>query len=53
MNRTLRDDQQLHEKEIKLIKMLRKVRFGEVRIIVQDSLPIRVEEVHKSIDLKQ
>ena len=45
-------DERLHEKEIKLIQLLRRIPSSEVRIIVQDKLPIRVEELHRSINLK-
>lgn len=39
------------EKEEKLLSILRKVEYGEVRIIVQDGIPIRIEELKKSIKL--
>ena len=41
----------LNEKEAKLIKLIRATEFGELKIIIQNSLPIRVEEMKKSIKL--
>ncbi|WP_032123151.1 MULTISPECIES: DUF2292 domain-containing protein [Clostridium] len=42
---------QLNEKEEKLLKIIKEVGFGEIKVIVQDGLPIRIEEVRKSIKL--
>ncbi len=39
------------EKEIKLLEIIRNVEYGEVRIVVQEGKPIRVEEIKKSIKL--
>ena len=41
----------LSEKEEKMIRLLRDVPFGEVRIILTDGQPVRIEEVRKSIKL--
>ena len=41
----------LSEKEEKLLDIIRKVKFGEIKVIVQDGHPIRVEEIKKSIKL--
>lgn len=41
----------LNEKEEKLIKLIREVEFGEFKIVIQNSIPIRVEEIKKSIKL--
>ncbi len=41
----------VNEKEKKLIDMIRSTEYGEIKIIVQDKLPIRVEELKKSIKL--
>lgn len=41
----------LNEKEERLIKLIREIEFGEIKIIVQDRIPIRIEEVKKSIKL--
>ena len=39
----------LNEKEKALIKLLRNIKYGDVRIIVKDGIPIRAEQVTKSI----
>ena len=44
-------DYKLNEKEEKLLKIIKEVEFGEIKVIVQDGLPIRVEELKKSIKL--
>lgn len=41
----------LTDKEKKLIQVLRKIDYGEVKIFVQDKQPVRIEEVIKSIKL--
>ncbi len=41
----------LSKAETELIKIIRSLDFGEVRIIVKDSRPIRIEEIKKSIQL--
>ena len=41
----------LKEKEVNLLKIIRDVKYGEIKIIVQDGLPIRIEEMKKSIKL--
>ncbi len=41
----------LDTKEEKLIKIINDIKFGEIKIIVQDGLPIRIEEIKKSIKL--
>lgn len=41
----------LDTKEEKLIKIINDIKFGEIKIIIQDGLPIRIEEVKKSIKL--
>ncbi len=45
-----KEKSKLTEKETKLIKMLRGIRYGELRIIVQNQQPVRVEEIRRSID---
>ena len=42
---------QLSEKEEKLIRLIREMGFGELRLFVADSQPVRLEEVRKSIKL--
>jgi len=41
----------LNDKEKKLINLIREMRYGEIKIIVQDKVPVRVEEFRKSIKL--
>jgi len=41
----------LSGKEKKLIQLLREIDYGEVKIVVQDKQPVRIEEVTKSIKL--
>lgn len=41
----------LTEKEAKLLAIIRKVDFGEVRVVVTDGIPTRIEEIKKSIKL--
>ena len=41
----------LNEKEQNLIRLIRETAYGELIIIVQDKVPIRVEELKKSIKL--
>lgn len=42
---------ELTEKEKKLIQIIREVDYGEIKILVQDRQPVRIEEVTKSIKL--
>ncbi|WP_129597385.1 DUF2292 domain-containing protein [Anaerophilus nitritogenes] len=42
---------EVDEKEKKLIDWIRKIGYGELRVIIQENLPIRIEEVKKSIKL--
>ena len=46
-----RKEIELNEKEVKLIKLIRGIEFGELKIVIQNSIPIRVEEIKKSIKL--
>ena len=41
----------LTEQERKLIEIIRNLEFGEVRIVVNDKKPTRIEEIKKSIKL--
>ena len=41
----------LTKSEIELIKVIRSLDFGEIRIIIKDRRPIRIEEIRKSIQL--
>ena len=42
----------LTKAEKQLIELLRSLEFGELRIMVKDSKPIRVEEIRRSIKLQ-
>lgn len=37
--------------EKKLIEVIRSLDYGEVRVMIKDNKPIRVEEIRKSIQL--
>lgn len=39
------------EQEKKIIELMRQLDFGEIRIIIQNGSPFRVEEIKKSIKL--
>ena len=41
----------LTKAEKKLIQIIRSLDYGEVRVMIKDSKPIRVEEIRKSIQL--
>ena len=41
----------LTKAEKQLIQVIRSLDFGEVRVMIKDSKPIRVEEIRKSIQL--
>ena len=38
--------------EKQLIELIRSLEFGEIRIMIKDSKPIRVEEIRRSIQLQ-
>ena len=43
----------LSEKERNLIELIRKVGFGEIRIVVNEGVPTRAEEIRKSVLFEQ
>ena len=47
------DDQkfEVSAKEKKIIELIRSMKFGEIRIMIQENEPVRVEEITKSIKL--
>ena len=49
----VRDEKQIavNEKEEKLLKLIRETEFGEIKVIINEGVPIRVEEIKKSIKL--
>ena len=49
--RVKKTKEEVSERENKLLNLIRQTSFGEVKIIIQDGEPIRVEEVKKSIKL--
>jgi hypothetical protein len=51
MQQETKEKVQLSEKEEKLIRLIREMGFGELRLFVADSQPVRLEEVRKSIKL--
>ena len=51
MERESKEKLQLSEKEEKLIRLIREIKFGELRLFIADSQPVRLEEVRKSIKL--
>lgn len=43
----------LSKQEEQLICILRKIDFGEARVVITDGRPIRVEEIKRSIKLQE
>jgi hydrogenase maturation factor HypE len=41
----------INEKEKRLLELVRSTGYGELKVVIQDALPIRVEELKKSIKL--
>ncbi|MDR1822032.1 MAG: YezD family protein [Oscillospiraceae bacterium] len=39
------------EQEKKIILLLREIKFGEVKIVMQNGVPVRIDEIRKSIKL--
>ncbi len=46
-----REPFRLTEREEKLVRLIRGMKFGELQIHVADSQPVRIEEIRKSIKL--
>ncbi|MDR2501837.1 MAG: YezD family protein [Oscillospiraceae bacterium] len=42
----------LRDSETRLLRVIRELEFGELRIIVQNGEPVRAEEIRKSLMLK-
>ena len=51
MQQETREKLELSEKEEKLIRLIREMKFGELHLFIADSQPVRMEEVRKSIKL--
>lgn len=47
----MKENYKVDGKEEKLLKIIKEIKFGEIKVIIQDGLPIRVEELKKSIKL--
>jgi|LGOV01.1.fsa_nt_gb hypothetical protein len=45
------DKELLSKKEKKLLELIKDIEYGEIKILVQDGVPLRVEELKKSIKL--
>lgn len=43
--------ERLTDQEKKIIQVLREVQFGEIRIVIQDCKPVRIDEIRKSIKI--
>ena len=41
----------LNEQEVRLLQMIRGMKFGEIRIFITEGKPVRAEEIKKSIKL--
>ncbi len=51
MFRAVKEVKQLTVREANLIRLIRDIEHGELRIIIQEGQPVRVEEIKKSIKL--
>ncbi len=51
MAQTNQEKLELSEREEKLIRLIREVKFGEIELHIADGQPVRLEEVRKSIKL--
>ena len=47
----IRKSLEVNEKEAKLIEIIRELQFGEMRIVIQDGLAVRIEQITKSVKL--
>ena len=50
MNEDIRQ-MEVTEREARIIEIIRKLDFGEVRVLIQDGVPTRLEEIKRSIKL--
>ncbi|MFZ7133237.1 MAG: DUF2292 domain-containing protein [Eubacteriales bacterium] len=44
-------EMRVNKQEKRLLELIHRIKFGELKIMVQDSMPIRAEELLKSIEL--
>ena len=45
------NEERMDEKEKKLLKIMREIGFGEIKVIINEGKPVRIEELKKSIKL--
>ena len=50
MDRFIKEEN-ITEQEKKLLRLIREIGFGEIKVIINDGKPIRIEELIKSIKL--
>ena len=41
----------LTDRELKLFEIIRNIQSGEIRVVMKDGKPIRMEQIQKSIEL--
>ena len=46
-----RENATLTEQEKKVIDILREIKYGEIKVIMQDGVPVRVDEIRNSIKI--
>ena len=46
-----KDRECLSEQEKKIIEILHEMNYGELKIVVQDGVPVRIDEIRKSIKI--
>ena len=51
MDKSKAETIELTEKEVRLVKMIRSLGFGDLHVFVTDGQPVRLEEIKKSIKL--
>ena len=44
-------EETISEKEKRLLEIIRQIGYGDVRVIIQEGTPVRIEEMKKSIKL--
>lgn len=42
---------EISDRERKVLDIMRKIDYGEIRIVINNSQPVRVEEIKKSVQL--
>lgn len=51
-NHTTENLVKLTSKEVQLLQLIRKIGFGEIKVYISDSQPVRAEEIKQSIKFK-